>query len=95
MPALDESTSLCPFGRISASKAGRTVGAVHPATTGRVTNDGIVSVVDPESGAVRATHEREALIFSRPTLADVDGDGDAEGFVMYGDGRVVAFDFGG
>jgi len=60
-----------------------------------VTNDGIVSVVDPESGAVRATYEREASIFSRPTLADVDGDGDAEGFVMYGDGRVVAFDFGG
>jgi outer membrane protein assembly factor BamB len=57
------------------------------------TNDGLVSVVDPRSGAVVSTYEREDTIFTHPRLADVDSDGDEEAFVMYGRGRVVAFDF--
>ena len=56
------------------------------------TNDGIVSLVDPRSGEVVSTYEREDAIYTRPALADVDGDRDAEVFVMYGRGRVVAFD---
>ena len=57
------------------------------------TNDGIVSVVDPRSGEIVSTYEREDAIYTHPTLADIDGDGDVEAFVMYGRGRVVAFDF--
>jgi hypothetical protein len=58
-----------------------------------VTNDGRVSVVGPESGAVLATYEREGeiSIYTHPTLADTDGDGTAEIYVTYGDGRVVSF----
>jgi len=58
-----------------------------------VTNDGIVSIVDPESGTILGTYEREAPIYTHPRLADIDGDGDLEAFVMYAHGRVVAFDF--
>ena len=57
------------------------------------TNDGIVSVVDPRSGEIVWTYEREDAIYTHPTLADIDGDGDVEAFVMYGRGRIVAFDF--
>jgi hypothetical protein len=32
-------------------------------------------------------------IFTHPTLADGDGDGVPEPYVIYGDGRVVAFSF--
>jgi len=61
-----------------------------------VTNDGIVSVVDPVSGEVLATHERDgdAMIHTHPELEDTDGDGREEAFVMYADGRVIAFEFG-
>jgi outer membrane protein assembly factor BamB len=61
-----------------------------------VSNDGIVSVVDPTSGEVLATHERdgEARIYTHPELEDTDGDGREEAFVMYADGRVIAFEFG-
>ncbi|MFB6169684.1 MAG: FG-GAP-like repeat-containing protein [Haloarculaceae archaeon] len=58
-----------------------------------VTNDGVVSVVDPVSGEVLDTYERESAIFTNPRLADIDGDGDLEAFVMFGRGRVAAFDF--
>jgi hypothetical protein len=59
-----------------------------------VTNEGGVSVVNPRSGAVLATHEREASIFTHPVLADVDGDDAVEVFVMYANGRVARFDVG-
>ena len=57
-----------------------------------VTNGGRVSVVDPNSGEILATCEREGEIpiYTHPTVADTDGDGTAEIYVMYGDGRVVA-----
>ena len=58
-----------------------------------VTNDGIVSVIDPDSGSILDTYERETAIYTYPRLADLDGDGDVEAFVMYAQGRVVAFDF--
>ncbi len=57
-----------------------------------VAHDGIVSLVDPRTGAISSTYEREDVIFTTSTLADVDGDGDVEVFVLYGRGRVVAFD---
>lgn len=59
-----------------------------------VTNDGIVRVVDPGSGTVRATYERDASVYTHVTLADLDADGKAEVYVPYGDGRVVALEFG-
>ena len=57
-----------------------------------VANDGLVSVVNPDSGRVLATYEREGEvpIWTHPTLADTDGDDTAEIYVIYGDGRVVA-----
>ncbi|MFC7251814.1 PQQ-binding-like beta-propeller repeat protein [Halomicroarcula sp. GCM10025324] len=57
-------------------------------------NDGTVSLVDPTTGEVTATYEREVPIYTHPRMADIDDDGDAEALVMYGDGRVVALDFG-
>jgi outer membrane protein assembly factor BamB len=58
-----------------------------------VTNDGVVSVIDPDSGEVLDSYERDVTIFTHPTLADADGDGVPEPYVIYGDGRVVAFSF--
>ena len=57
-----------------------------------VTNDGLVSVVDPASGDILATYEREGdvPIWTHPTLADTDGDGTAEIYVAYGDGRIAS-----
>ena len=59
-----------------------------------VTNDGIVRVVDPGTGDVRATYERDASVYTHVTLADLDDDGRDEVYVPYGDGRVVALQFG-
>ena len=59
-----------------------------------VTNDGIVRVLDPGTGNVRATYERDASVYTHVTLADLDDDGRAEVYVPYGDGRVVALQFG-
>lgn len=58
------------------------------------TNGGRVSVVDPQTGTVLGTYERDATIYTDPDLADIDGDGDDEAFVMYADGTVVALDVG-
>lgn len=57
-------------------------------------HDGSVSLVDPKTGAVRATYERRDTIYVDATLADVDGDGNSEAFVMYGHGRIARLDFG-
>lgn len=57
------------------------------------TNDGKVSVVDPDSGAVLATHERDVPIYTHAVLADLDGEAGAEVVVTYGDGRVVTLAF--
>ncbi|EMA45342.1 outer membrane protein assembly factor BamB family protein [Halococcus saccharolyticus] len=57
------------------------------------TNDGVVSVVDPRSGDVLASYERGVPIYVHPTVADTDGDGAAEVYAIYGDGRVVALSY--
>lgn len=59
-----------------------------------VTNKGLVSVVDPASGAVRATYQRDVPIWEHPEPADIDGDGVDEIFVIYADGRVIALSGG-
>jgi outer membrane protein assembly factor BamB len=53
-------------------------------------NDGTVSVVAPDDGAVTATYERDVIVYAHPRLADTDGDGVQEIYVMYADGSVVA-----
>ena len=67
-----------------------------------VTNGGTVSVLDPADGSTLATYERPrplwefgepVPVWERPTLADVDEDGAAEVYVMYGDGRVAALEY--
>lgn len=57
-------------------------------------NDGSVTVRDPTSGSVPATHGRNAPIFAEATLADTDSDPAKEIYVTYGDGRVVRLDYG-
>lgn len=57
------------------------------------TNDGIVAVIDPTTGDVVGSYARDGAIYTQPELADIDGDGDLEAFVMYGNGRVLALDF--
>lgn len=54
------------------------------------TNDGQVLVVDPADGTVRARYSRDVPIYTHATLADTDGDGTQEVYVVYGDGRAVA-----
>lgn len=54
------------------------------------TNDGRVLVVDPADGTVRASYSRDAAVYTHATLADTDGDGTQEVYVVYGDGRAVA-----
>jgi hypothetical protein len=58
-----------------------------------VTNSGTVAVLDAESGSEMAAYEREVPVWTVPTPADLDGDGDTEVLVRYGDGRVVALDY--
>jgi outer membrane protein assembly factor BamB len=57
------------------------------------TNDGTVSVLDHDTGDELAAYERDVLVWTFPTLADLDDDGDEEILVRYGDGRVVALDY--
>lgn len=58
-----------------------------------VTNAGTVAVLDGETGEELAAYQRTVRIWTFPTLADLDSDGDAEILVRYGDGRVVALDW--
>lgn len=54
-----------------------------------VTNNGRALLVSPD-GAIRGVYERDANIYTHATLGDTDGDGTAEVYLMYGDGKVVA-----
>lgn len=56
-------------------------------------NTGDVTVLDPASGEVLATYERDVPVWTHPTLADLDGDGADEILVMYGDGRVARLSY--
>ncbi|MFB6298542.1 MAG: PQQ-binding-like beta-propeller repeat protein [Salinirussus sp.] len=58
------------------------------------TSAGIVSVLDPASGAEIGAYGRDVPVWTFPTPADTDGDGTAEVLVRYGDGRVVALSYG-
>jgi outer membrane protein assembly factor BamB len=58
-----------------------------------VTNNGIVSVVDPKSGDILASSKRDVPIYVHPTIANTDADDDAEVYVIYADGRVVALSY--
>ncbi|GCF13015.1 hypothetical protein Harman_09500 [Haloarcula mannanilytica] len=58
-----------------------------------VTNAGTVAVLDGETGEELAAYQRNVRIWTFPTLADLDSDGDAEILVRYGDGRVVTLDW--
>lgn len=69
-----------------------------------VTSDGRVTAVDPRDGSVLGTYERSpppwefdasTAIWTRATLGDADGDGAAEIYVVYGDGRVAALEYEG
>ena len=69
-----------------------------------VTSDGRVTVVDPADGRVLGIYTRSTPIWetdastalwTRATLADTDGDGAEEIFVIYGDGRVIALEYDG
>ena len=58
-----------------------------------VANDGTVAVLDAASGAELAAYERTVPVWTSATPADIDGDGNTELLVMFGDGRVVALDY--
>lgn len=58
-----------------------------------VTNNGIVSVVDPRTGQILDSYRRDVPIWVHPMIVDTTGDGVPEPYVIYGDGRVVAFSF--
>lgn len=67
-----------------------------------VTNGGDVKVVDPADGRILASYSRSGPlpwsgesppIWTHPTLADTDGDGADEIYVVYGDGRVAALEY--
>lgn len=59
-----------------------------------VTGTGSVAVLDPADGRVLARYDRDVPILTHATVADVTGDGAAEVFVRYGDGRVVSLAYG-
>ena len=47
----------------------------------------------PRTGERLASYERDVPIWMRPTLADLDRDGDPEVLITYDDGRVVALSY--
>jgi hypothetical protein len=59
-----------------------------------VTGTGTVAVLEPDDGRVLARYERDVPILTHAAVADVTGDGAAEVFVRYGDGRVVSLSYG-
>ncbi|WP_435333039.1 PQQ-binding-like beta-propeller repeat protein [Haloarchaeobius sp. TZWWS8] len=56
-------------------------------------NDGTVSVLDPATGDVLASHERDVDVLAHPVLADADGDGTKEIYLIYADGRVQRLEY--
>jgi hypothetical protein len=54
-----------------------------------VTNDGRTNVVSP-AGEILASHERDASVYTHATVADTDGHGAGDVYVIYGDGTVAA-----
>ncbi|PSP69349.1 hypothetical protein BRC79_04425 [Halobacteriales archaeon QH_8_67_27] len=58
------------------------------------TNGGRVTVVDPETGSERATYERDVAVWTSVTPANLTTAPGEEMLVRYGDGRVVALEYG-
>ena len=58
-----------------------------------VTGTGLIAVVDPKTGEIVDSYKREVPINTFPRIADFDGDGREEIFVIYDDGRVVALSY--
>jgi outer membrane protein assembly factor BamB len=56
--------------------------------------DGTVTVLDGAGGDALATYERSVPVETHVTPVDLDGDGVDDLLVRYGDGRVVALDYG-
>lgn len=77
---------------IPAPALGDVDGDGHPELV-TVTNSGDVSVRNPKTGELLASYQREVVIWTHPTLVDLDGDRAQEILVMYGDGRVVALSY--
>ncbi|WP_415379305.1 PQQ-binding-like beta-propeller repeat protein [Halosimplex sp. TS25] len=59
-----------------------------------VTNGGTVSVLDPETGSERATYQRDVPIWTGATPTNLTATPGEELLVRYGDGRVVALEYG-
>ena len=57
-------------------------------------NTGLLAIVDPKTGEIAASYEREVPINTFARLTDYDGDGVEEILVIYGDGRVVVLSYG-
>lgn len=57
------------------------------------TMEGIVYVLNSNTGEQRATYERDVPIWTHATVVDIDNDADDDVLVIYGDGRVVALTF--
>lgn len=55
--------------------------------------DGVLSVIDPTTGEVLASYQRDVPMWTFPALADIDRDGTPEILAIYGDGRVVALSY--
>lgn len=60
-----------------------------------VTRVGDVTVVDPANGETLASAGRDVPILTHATLADTDGDGAEEAYVIYGDGRIASYIYDG
>lgn len=58
------------------------------------TNGGQVIVVNPKAGEILASYQRRGSIWTHPTLANLDDDSASEILIMYGNGEVVALEFG-
>lgn len=58
-----------------------------------VADSGIVAIVDPKTGEIEASYEREVSINTFPRIVDFNGDGINEILVIYDDGRVVALSY--
>jgi outer membrane protein assembly factor BamB len=59
-----------------------------------VTNGGTVAVLDPSTGAERAAYERDVPVWTGVTPANLTAAPGDEVLVRYGDGRVVALEYG-
>lgn len=58
-----------------------------------VSNSGRVAIIDPSTGDIVASYERDVPIKTFARLADINEDGASEILLMYADGRIVALSY--